>query len=396
LGDFFAKKSKKKVKASNLNTAPVAKSDETKKKKDADEEGWAEEQVVSATMVVQAVGNLSIAEDKKQEDESSAPAWGSLKSKATAVKDERDQKRFPTLAKAVRGPGSNINIDDGSNATVNIATSKNAFSALDNDYEEGGKRPTELKPAMIQKKQGERETTAIRREVNKHAKDSKKKKRNEDKDSDDAEEEEDDEEDEEEEEDEAVVASAVEVKAYKEEAQKKKKAPKADEAEEKSQAPEDDRADDIKMAPDDEEKIYKIEVDKSSGESFLGITWKVIVGGLEIITVGDGIISGLNEDAEDKVAVFDRIVSVNDDGETAEMVEELKKSQALELELVRPSAVKGKYKGRRRLPPVKLDPAELRDVQKENRAPPAKAASKKNKFANFEEDKKSKLVYLDE
>lgn len=225
----------------------------------------------------------------------------------------------------------------------------------------------------------------------------KKKKLKDAKDDEDSEDEEEDDEEDDEVEEDAPVVSVAEAEAYKEEP-KKKKAAKADKAksDDKVEVPEDDRADDIKMLPDDEEKTYTIEVDKSNGESFLGITWKVTVGGLEILKISDGIIADLNEDADDKVAVYDRIVSVNDDGDTAEMVEELKKSQGMELELVRPSAVKGKYKGRRRLPPVKLAPAELRDVEKENKAPPAKAGGKKNKFAAFEDDKKSKLVYVDE
>jgi len=398
LGDFFAKKSKKKVKASNLNIAPATQSDEPKRKKDADEEGWAEEQVVGATLVVQAVGNLSLAEEKEDEDDSSAPAWGQLKTKATAVKDERDQRRFPTLAKAIRGPGSNINIDDGSNAAVNIKTSRNAFAELGDEDDNNDRRPSELKPAMIQKKKGERETTAIRREVDRHAKDSKKKKRKEAREE---EEEEGSDEDESEDEDEVEadeepIAPAGEPQAYKEEPKKKKKAAKADEIEDNAPVAEDARADDVKIAPNDDEKTFTIEVDKSDGESFLGITWKVTVAGLEILTIGDGLIAKLNEDAENTVAVFDRVVSVNDDGDTAEMVQELKKSQSLELEIVRPSAVQAKYKGRRRLPPVSLAPSEQRDAQKENKPAPVKAGARKKKFASYEEDKKSKLVYLDE
>merc|ERR1719382_1002070 len=72
---------------------------------------------------------------------------------------------------------SNINIDDGSEAKVNIATSKNMFAQLE-DEDEGGeevKRPKEIKPAMVTKKKGEREKVAIQREVAKYSKkDSKK------------------------------------------------------------------------------------------------------------------------------------------------------------------------------------------------------------------------------
>merc|ERR1711865_397948 len=85
---------------------------------------------------------------------------------------------YPTLAKSVGS--SSINIDDGSDTKVNIATSKNVFAALegeDDDDGEGKKRPTEIKPAMVTKKKGEREKVALQREVDKYSvkKDGKKK-----------------------------------------------------------------------------------------------------------------------------------------------------------------------------------------------------------------------------
>merc|ERR1712014_64615 len=85
--------------------------------------------------------------------------------------DATHERRFPTLAKAV-GQSSNINIDDGSDATVNIKTTKNAFAALhdnDDDEEDGPKRPKEIKPAMVQKQKGERTSAAIQREVEKYS-----------------------------------------------------------------------------------------------------------------------------------------------------------------------------------------------------------------------------------
>merc|ERR1712113_883127 len=93
----------------------------------------------------------------------------------TAVNSDLNEKRFPELKAA----GTNINIDDGSNAKVNIATSKNFFSALENeDSDEEKKRPTEIKPAMVQKKKGEFTKTAIKREVDKYQdKDGKPKKK---------------------------------------------------------------------------------------------------------------------------------------------------------------------------------------------------------------------------
>merc|ERR1712187_771707 len=115
-----------------------------------------------------------------------------------------NDKKYPTLAKSVL-QSSNINIDDGSNATVNIKTTKNAFAALhdnDDDDEEGPKRPKEIKPAMVQKQKGERTSQAIQREVEKYsgpADEGKKKKKDSKKKKEVVEEDEDEDEDEEEE-----------------------------------------------------------------------------------------------------------------------------------------------------------------------------------------------------
>mmetsp|Transcript_26799 Transcript_26799/g.61045 ORF Transcript_26799/g.61045 Transcript_26799/m.61045 type:complete len:315 (-) Transcript_26799:164-1108(-) len=172
LGDFFAKKGKKKVKASNLNVTAEAKKPETKKpkSKDAEEEGWEEEQVVASTMKVEVAGKLTHDEDKKEEEDTSAPAWGSVKQKVDKASRELNERRFPTLAKSMR-VSSNINIDDGSDGKVNISTSKNVFAALENeeDEEKEVKRPKEIKPAMVKKKQGERETVALQRELDKYS-----------------------------------------------------------------------------------------------------------------------------------------------------------------------------------------------------------------------------------
>merc|ERR1712060_586648 len=67
---------------------------------------------------------------------------------------------------------TNINIDGGSEPKVNIKTTKNLFAALednqDDDEDAANKRPKEIKPAMVQKQKGEREKTAIQREVDKY------------------------------------------------------------------------------------------------------------------------------------------------------------------------------------------------------------------------------------
>ena len=126
LGDFFAKKSKKKVKATNLNNATTASKDLPKKtKKDAEQEGWEEEEVVTQMMKVEVAGKLMRDEDKKDEDDNSAPAWGVLKEQKSGL----NEKRYPSLAKAVAS--SNINIDDNSETKINISTTKNVFSALE-------------------------------------------------------------------------------------------------------------------------------------------------------------------------------------------------------------------------------------------------------------------------
>eukprot|EP00441_Pelagodinium_beii_P041472 CAMPEP_0197648110 /NCGR_PEP_ID=MMETSP1338-20131121/27556_1 /TAXON_ID=43686 ORGANISM="Pelagodinium beii, Strain RCC1491" /NCGR_SAMPLE_ID=MMETSP1338 /ASSEMBLY_ACC=CAM_ASM_000754 /LENGTH=301 /DNA_ID=CAMNT_0043222049 /DNA_START=53 /DNA_END=958 /DNA_ORIENTATION=+ len=168
LGDFFAKKTKKKIKGSNLNKATEPEKEEPKKAtkgKSADDEGWQEEEVVQATMKVEAAGKLIREEEKQEEQDVAAPAWGNVK-----VKDNKDlnEKRFPSLAKSVQS--SAINLEDTS-GKVNISTSKNMFANLegdDDDDEDGPKRPKEIKPAMVTKKKGEREKDAIQREVGKY------------------------------------------------------------------------------------------------------------------------------------------------------------------------------------------------------------------------------------
>jgi len=178
LQDFLAKKTKKKIKGSNLNVVSASTPETAKKpkSKDAEEEGWQEEQVVAATMKVEVAGKLTREEDKKEEDDTSGHAWGSVKAKSESSQGLSD-KKFPTLRKSMR-TSTNINIDDGSEAKVNISTSKNVFAALENeedDEEQEVKRPKEIKPAMVTKKKGELEKVAIQREVDKYSKDGPKK-----------------------------------------------------------------------------------------------------------------------------------------------------------------------------------------------------------------------------
>jgi len=243
LGDFFAKKQKKKIKASNLNVVATTKPDSTKKpkSKDAEAEGWQEEEVVAATMKVEVAGKLTREEEKKEEEDTAGHAWGSVKAKSESSQGLSDRK-FPTLAKSVR-TSTNINIDDGSQPTVNIATSKNVFAALENEEDDDGEvlRPKEIKPAMVQKKKGEREKVAIQREVDKYIPTKevgKKEKKGEE-----------DDEDEEEEDEDAEEQQQEEVEERKPEVKKKKK-PEAAKEPEKEEEPEEEAAEDLQIVAD--------------------------------------------------------------------------------------------------------------------------------------------------
>eukprot|EP00747_Dinoflagellata_sp_TGD_P182393 gnl/TRDRNA2_/TRDRNA2_36634_c0_seq1.p1 gnl/TRDRNA2_/TRDRNA2_36634_c0~~gnl/TRDRNA2_/TRDRNA2_36634_c0_seq1.p1 ORF type:complete len:310 (-),score=163.41 gnl/TRDRNA2_/TRDRNA2_36634_c0_seq1:65-994(-) len=241
LGDFFAKKSKKKIQATNLNTAPVAKTEAKKKeKKDAEEENWEEEVVTTTTMTgVGPAGKLNREEEKKEEEDSSAPAWGSGRKGPKSVASARDaavdvqkfDKKFPTLGKSMLN-SSNINIDDGSEGQVNISTNRNKFADLGGDEEDdpdaGPKRPKEIKPAMVSKKQGEREKDAVNKEVEKYIPAKKG--------------DEDDKDDDEE--------GEKEVKKEKADKKKKEKQEQKENREEKKEAKKDDEPEDLKIVAD--------------------------------------------------------------------------------------------------------------------------------------------------
>eukprot|EP00401_Gymnodinium_catenatum_P078370 CAMPEP_0117538626 /NCGR_PEP_ID=MMETSP0784-20121206/42575_1 /TAXON_ID=39447 /ORGANISM="" /LENGTH=317 /DNA_ID=CAMNT_0005335245 /DNA_START=55 /DNA_END=1008 /DNA_ORIENTATION=+ len=244
LSDFFAKKTKKKIKGSNLNNSAAPAKAEAKKlaRKDAEEEGWEEEeQVVVAALKVEVAGKLTRDEDVKEQDDTAAPAWNTLKNKGESSAN-LNEKRYPTLAKSIR-QSTNINVDDGSDAKINIETSKNAFSALETAHdsdEDELRMPKEIKPALVKKAKGERETVAIAREVNKYTAkkaEAKKKQRREEGIEEDSEEEEEDEEP-----DEKVETAATEVKTKKKKKTEDKKDEKAPERE-----PEEE---DVKIVPD--------------------------------------------------------------------------------------------------------------------------------------------------
>merc|ERR1712048_1191074 len=195
-------------------------------------------------MVAEVAGKLTRDEDKKDEEDSAAPAWGSIKTKGE--RNDISDKKYPTLKSAMEkvGGSTNINLDDGSDAKINIATSKNAFSALEGAHdsdEDGPKRTKEIKPAMVTKKKGEFEKDALKREVDKYTepkgkKDSKKKKGDED-----------DEDDEDEDEEEDAEEEAVAVQEVK---KAKKKGGEKKEEKKEQQEEDEEKAEDLIIKPD--------------------------------------------------------------------------------------------------------------------------------------------------
>jgi len=246
LGDFFKSKAKKKVKATNLNKGTTDKVEAKKTKTSKEDESWEEEQVVASTMKVEVVGKLMREEEKKDEEDTSAPAWGDLRkgNKDSTQQQQINERRYPTLAKA--NASSSINIDDGTDGKVNIATAKNHFAALEGEDSDddgaGVKRPKEIKPAMVSKKKGEFAKVALQREVDKYtAKPTKKKVKKEGA--------EDDEEEEEEEESEEEEAPAPEEERKPKKPTEKKEEKKAKHAEE-DEAPEKELEADQKIQVD--------------------------------------------------------------------------------------------------------------------------------------------------
>eukprot|EP00929_Paragymnodinium_shiwhaense_P024734 TRINITY_DN15132_c0_g1_i2.p2 TRINITY_DN15132_c0_g1~~TRINITY_DN15132_c0_g1_i2.p2 ORF type:complete len:319 (+),score=195.45 TRINITY_DN15132_c0_g1_i2:110-1066(+) len=249
LGDFFSQKKKPKKMGSNLNNQSAAnKPDSKKTKKEGEEDGWEEQDVVAATLKVEVAGKLTRDDDKKEDEGAGKAAWGQTKQKANTDLNER---KFPSLAKSIQS--SNIALDGGEKK-INIETSKNLFSALDNeedDDDDGPKRPKEIKPAMVTKKKGEFEKAAIQREVDKYKGKDAPEKKSKKKAAKDEDEEEDDDDDEEEEE-----AEQVQTKEKKKVA-KKQPLQKAQQAEEEEE--EKELAEDLKIVPDLEAAKAKYE-----------------------------------------------------------------------------------------------------------------------------------------
>lgn len=179
LGDFFAKKGKsKKTLGVNLNKVEAKPEEKKVQKVGKEEEGWEEDEVVAPTMKVESVAKLSREEEKKEEEETAAPAWGNSKSKKGAQAQDLNDKRFPTLAKALGS--SNINLDD--EPKVNIKTTKNAFAALEEDGGDGPKSKKTIQASLVTKQKGESQKEAVARELKKAKDDKKKKKKADDED----------------------------------------------------------------------------------------------------------------------------------------------------------------------------------------------------------------------
>merc|ERR1711879_1007875 len=84
LGTFFKAKAKKKTKPTEEDGA------------------WEEEQVVATTLKVEVAGKLIKDEEKKDDEDTAAPAWGNIaKEKKEASAASVNEKKFPTLQKAV-------------------------------------------------------------------------------------------------------------------------------------------------------------------------------------------------------------------------------------------------------------------------------------------------------
>jgi len=250
LGDFFKSKGKKKIKATNLNKeTAAAKPDDQKVKKATEDDAWQEEQIVAQTMKVEVVGKLMRDEEKKDEDDVAAPAWGAAKKDVGSKRTDLTDKKYPSLAKSL----ASVNIDDGSDNKVNIQTSKNVFAALEGDEEEdeaGTKRPKAINSSMVSKKKGEFEKVALKREVDKYAKkDAKKAKKAEG--SEDEEEDEEDEEAEAEEDEDQPEKTAEELLEEEEKRREKKLKKKESKKEVEEDAEEaEDVPEDLRMQPD--------------------------------------------------------------------------------------------------------------------------------------------------
>lgn len=287
LGDFFKKKNQKKPKpTSNLNVASAeTKVEDKKTKKAQDDPEWKDEDVIAPSManVAGTLGNMSRDDDKQDQDDSNAPAWGQLKNKASAVQDH-NSKKFPTLAKAVKHPMS-AHLDEDKQA---IKTTRNKFAELD-DTDDTATVSKSGGGTRVQKKQGETQKEAEKRAAREKKNAQKLKKKDASDDDDNDSQEASDASD-----DEAQCVAVEQPKESRKKKEKKVEKVKEDEPEEKEE--EEDLPEDTKILPDDDEVFFTIEVDKSSDDAKLGISWIETDSGLEILAIKDeGLVAERNE-----------------------------------------------------------------------------------------------------
>merc|ERR1712187_363151 len=133
----------------------MGKPEETKaNKKSTDDDAWEEEEVKASTIKgVESAGTLKKEEEIKAAEDTAAPAWGPLKTSKETSNSNINDKKYPTLRKAVGSSSININDDE---PKVNIATSKNVFAALetgeDDDEEQSTMKTRMMKTRMMTKR----------------------------------------------------------------------------------------------------------------------------------------------------------------------------------------------------------------------------------------------------
>lgn len=167
LGDFFAKKKTKKIKALNLNTQPVQNqnegdvADKDKKKKEQDKEkkegDWVEEKEESQAGPKSELGQLARDYEEEEQVKPAAKAWGAAPvSSSTGGKGSSHRKGggvrdYPSLQASSAG----LPIASQKQEVVLVSQKKkNAFAGLEDSDDEENKssRPRQ---GLARKKQGE-------------------------------------------------------------------------------------------------------------------------------------------------------------------------------------------------------------------------------------------------
>eukprot|EP00397_Hematodinium_sp_SG-2012_P011603 GEMP01011746.1.p1 GENE.GEMP01011746.1~~GEMP01011746.1.p1 ORF type:complete len:316 (-),score=111.01 GEMP01011746.1:2261-3169(-) len=171
LGDFFANKKKKKIKAVNLN-APKKEDDEADKKKKVKEEkkdgDWDDTENKEQPAPKSELGNLAKEEEDGEEKEAPKPAkaWGTKPiapqpaAKSATGTRLGDTKKFPSLAASTSGmPISTMVGRDGDDPFAKPAAKKNLFAELEGSDSDEDKPARS--PGLASKKQGEKDVRAI-------------------------------------------------------------------------------------------------------------------------------------------------------------------------------------------------------------------------------------------